>query len=139
MNSNTFQSATLNEIYNSVFDEINEEFLTERYEEDFDYEDWLDEQILWKTNSEDIGEELSWVGIHLLTPLRTAEVMELLGEINQEVMDTTGENLAMEFDIRSLAKWAVWAVGNRIRTNNSNPLDNEFSRLNPADPPNDEE
>jgi len=135
MNSNTFQSATLNEIYNSVFDEINEEFLTDRYDEDFDYEAWLEDQVLWKTNSEGNGEEYQY----LLTPLRTAEVMELLGEINQELVEITGDNLAMEFDIPSLAKWAVWAVGNRLNTNNSNPLDNEFSRLNPADPPNDEE
>ena len=135
MNSNTFQSATLNEIYTSVFDEMNEEFLEERYDENFDFEDWFDEQILWKTNSEGLGFDY----LNFINHLRTAEVMELLGEVNEAVVEATGENLAMKFETTFVAQQAVWAVGQRIRENNSNPLDNEFTRMNPAEPPSDEE
>jgi hypothetical protein len=135
MNSNTFQSVALNEIYTSVFDELTEEFLVERYDENFDFEDWFDEQLLWKTNSEGVGNDY----LNFINHLRTAEVMELLGEVNEEVVEASGENLAMKFDTTFVATMAVWAVGHRIRTNNSNPLDNEFTRMNPAEPPSDSE
>ena len=130
MNTTNFHSVALNEIYTSVFDEMNEEFLEERNDEDFDYEAWLDDQILWKTNSEGLGFDY----LNCFAHLRTAEVMELLGEINDEWVELTGDNLAMKFDTTFVAQYAVWAVGNRIRTNNSNPTDNEFTRMNPAEP-----
>jgi hypothetical protein len=130
MESQTFNSTALNEIYNSVFDEMNEEFLEERYDEDFDYEAWLDDQILWKTNSDDIDYNYY---LNFTRHLSTAEVMELLGEINDEWVGSTGENITMKFDTNWVAQYAVWAVGNRIRRNNDNPTDNEFTRMNPAE------
>jgi hypothetical protein len=129
MNTLNFHSVALNEIYTSVFDEMNEEFLEERNDEDFDYEAWLDDQILWKTNSEGLGFDY----LNCFAHLRTAEVMELLGEVNEAVVEATGENLVMEFNQEFVAQQAVWAVGQRIRENNSNPTDNEFTRMNPAE------
>ena len=127
MDTNTFQSAALNEIYNSVFDEIFEEFLDEKEDEGFNFEEWLDEQSMEKTNSEGCDDCYR----DSLSHLRLAEVIELLREINEEAVSFCGDEMPVNYTINSVVANAVWAVGQRIRTNNSNPTDNEFTRMNP--------
>ena len=142
MNTHTFNSGILNEIYDEVFDVMYADYEddNEYFDEEFGFEEWLDEKVLYQTNDNN-GYEYE----HKFNePLLPHCVLIMINEIYKDVFEEGGvpvENFKP--DIASLANWAVCAVGERIKRNNSNPLNNEFTqRCFPShslDPPADEE
>jgi len=120
-----FESKILYEIYQTIFDMMNYD-LIHHTDYDFNYEDWLEMQIINLT----VDTSLDYKSF-FTQPILPHNMLLMLREINDECLNECEKiPLKLDYDLDFLVKKAVCAVGHRIQENNINPLKNEFTLAN---------